>query len=171
MNSFKRSILAALVAALVFAALPVTSVFAQDSNPPKTIANERLEQVWARQLKAYERLGKMFDPQNDRLTKLQELIDTAKANGKDVSAVQSALDAYKAALKNAQPIYESMKGIVNSHQGFDANGKVTDAEKALSTVKEMREKMKGVKAALNGTGKALKEAIKSFREANKPQDS
>jgi hypothetical protein len=172
MNSFKKSILVALVAALAVAALPMASVFAQEQNPPKgEVTNEKLEQIWAKQLKAYERLGKAFDTNNDRFAKAQEMIDTAKANGKDVTAVQSALDAFEAALKSAQPTYESMKGIVNSHQGFDANGKVTDAEKAQSTVKEMRTKMQEVKSTLNGTGKALREAIKAFREANKPAES
>jgi hypothetical protein len=59
-----------------------------------------------------------------------------------------------------------MKGIVNSHQGFDANGKVTDPEKAKETVKQMREKMQEIRAALDGTGKALHEAIQAFKAAN-----
>jgi hypothetical protein len=76
------------------------------------------------------------------------------------------LDAFEAATKNAHPIYESAKGIINSHQGFDADGKVTDPEKARETVKAMGEKLKAIKDAMNGTGKALREAIKAFREAN-----
>ena len=62
-----------------------------------------------------------------------------------------------------------MSVIVNAHQGFDVNGKVTDAEQARSTLKEMRAKMKELKSAMNGTGKALREALKAFREANKPE--
>jgi hypothetical protein len=98
--------------------------------------------------------------------KVQKLIDRAKENGKDVSAVQAALDAFKAAVKDAQPTYESIKGIINSHQGFDTNGKVTDPEKAAETVKAMHEKFKEIRDAMNGTGKALHQAIKAFREAN-----
>ena len=69
-------------------------------------------------------------------------------------------------MKDAKPIYESAKGIINSHQGFDANGKVTDLEKAKETVKAMHAKMQEIKTAMGGTGKALREAIKAFREAN-----
>ena len=84
--------------------------------------------------------------------------------------MQTALDAFEAALKNAQPIYESANGIVNSHDGFDSNGKVTDPEKAKVTVQAMREKFKAIHDAMDGTGKALHEAIKAFREANpRPQ--
>ncbi|MEW6404353.1 MAG: hypothetical protein AB1649_21345 [Chloroflexota bacterium] len=173
MNTFfKKSILAAMVVALVFAALPVTSVFAADdpSTPEPEISNEKLEQIWARQLKTYERLGKAFDRSDEFIAGVQALIDKAAENGKDVSAVQAALDAFEAAVKKAHPLYESTKGIVNSHQGFDENGKVTDAEKARETVAEMREALQEIKDAMNGTGRALREAIKAFREANRPAE-
>ncbi len=82
------------------------------------------------------------------LAKVQKMIDTAAAKGKDISALQAALDAFEAAAKKAKPTYESMNGIVNSHQGFDAYGKVTGAEKAKSTVQERRTKMQAVKTAM-----------------------
>lgn len=169
-NIFKKMILVALSAALVFAAFPVTSAFAADdptSTPTSGLTNEKLEKVWARQLKLYERAGKAFTDTDEKIAKIQALIDKAAANGKDVTAVQAALDAFEDALKNTKPIYESIKGIVNSHQGFDANGKVTDFEKAKSTVQEMGAKLKEVKASMDGTGKALRQAIKDLRKAKK----
>ena len=169
---FNKMILAVLTAALVFAAFPVTSAYAQDENPPKPeLSNEKLEKVWARELKVYERLGKGFNDIDGTIAKFQARIDKAAGNGKDITALQSALDAFAAALKSAKPKYESMNGLVNSHQGFDANGKVTDAEKAKSTVKEMGEKLKEVKESMDGTGKALREALKAFREANRPAEA
>jgi cytochrome c556 len=168
-NIFKKMILAVLSAALVFAAFPVTSAFAQGENPPKAeLNNEKLEQVWARQLANYEKIGKGFDDSDAQIAKFQARIDKAAENGKNFTALQAALDAFESAMKSAKPTYESMKGIVNSHQGFDANGKVTDAEKAKSTVQEMRTKMQALKSAMGGTGKALHEALKAFRAANKP---
>lgn len=163
----------AIVAALALAAMPFVSVSAAGAyapTPPPAergqISNERLERIWTRQLHIYERMGRT----DQFVVKVQRLIDRAKANGKDVSAVQAALDAFKAAVKEAQPIYESVKGIINSHQGFDSNGKVTDPEKAKETVKAMHEKFKEIRDAMNGTGRALHEAIKAFREANpRPQ--
>jgi len=100
------------------------------------------------------------------VAKVQKLLDRAKANGKDVAAVQSALDAFVESAKDAKPIYEGAKGIINSHQGFDANGKVTDPAKAKETIKALHEKTQEIKTAMDGTGKALREAIKAFREAN-----
>ncbi len=163
----------ALIAALGLAAMPFVSAFAAGNNDPTTppapsgqISNEKLEQVWARQLHTYERIGNGFDRVDSFTENAQRLIAKAKANGKDVSAVQAALDAFEAAVKEAHPVYESAKGIINSHQGFDANGKVTDPEKAKETVKAMHAKLQEIKTAMNGTGKTLREAIKAFREAN-----
>ena len=167
-NIFKKTMMVALAAALVFAALPMTSVFAQGENPPKgEVSNEKLEQAWARQLKMYEKIGKGFEDTDAQIAKIQARIDKAAENGKDVTALQAALDAFESALKSAKPTYNSINGIINSHQGFDANGKVTDAEKAKATVEEMRTKMQELKSAMNGTGKALREALRAFREANK----
>ena len=171
-NIFKKTLLIAVVAALAVASLPLVSALAAGENDPKPpqpdgqVSNEQLERIWARQLRLYERLGNGFDKSDAFVEKAQTLIDKAGENGKDVSAVQAALDAFEKALKDAHPAYESGKGIVNSHQGFDWNGKVTDPEKAKETVKVMGGKLKEIQDAMGGTGRALREAIKAFREAN-----
>src|SRR5262245_22319188 len=116
---FKKSILFALIVALGVASLPVFSVRAAAAGlddpapavqPQREISKERLEKIWAHQLRMYEHLGKT----DEFIEKIQKLIDRASANGKDVSALQAALDAFADAWKDAKPIYESMKGIVNS---------------------------------------------------------
>lgn len=171
-NMIKKIILAVSAAALVFAAFPVTSAFAADDNPPATgeVSNEKLEKAWARQLQRYEKLGKAFEDVDAHIAKFQERIDKAAENGKDITALQAALDAYAAALNTAQPTYDSIAGIVNTHAGFDAEGKVTDAEQAKSTVEQMRTKMQEIKSTMGGTFKALREALKAFRDANKPAE-
>jgi hypothetical protein len=167
---FKKTILIALVTALGLASLPLASVFAagqkDPTTPPTLVTNDKLELLWARQLRIYNRMGHI----DNLIEKAQRLIDRAKENGKDVSAVQAALDALETQWKAAKPTYESIKGVISSHQGFDENGKVTDTEKAKATVMEMRGKFKDIRDTLNGTGKALHEAIKAFRQANpRPQ--
>jgi hypothetical protein len=167
MRLLTKTILTDLAAALVFAVPPLTSVSAvgpADVSIPSQnrLSNERLERIWARQLRTYNRLGRA-----DRfIDHLQRLIDHAKANGRDISAVQAALDAFGAAVQDVHPVYEGMKGIVTLHPGFGENGKVTDPVKAQETVKEMHAKIQEIKTAMNGTGSALREAIKAFREAN-----
>jgi len=164
---FKKTILLAVIAALGVASLPFVSVSAAGTNDPAPppqgeLTNERLEKIWANQLRAYEKMGKT----EKFIGKIQQLIDRAGQNGKDVSAVQAALDAFEDAIKDAKPVYESAQAIIDSHAGFDANGKVTDSEKAKETVRAMGEKMKEIKDAMGGAGKALRDAIQAFREAN-----
>ncbi len=169
-NIFKKMILTAMAAALIFAAFPATSAFAADdpaSTPTPELTNAKLEKAWARQLKIYERLGNALNDSDAKIEKIQALIDKAAANGSDVTAAQAALDAFEAAVEDAKPIYESMEEIVNSHEGFDSKGKVTDAAKAKSTVQEMGAKLKEVKASMDGTGKALREALKALRKTKK----
>jgi hypothetical protein len=165
----------ALMLALGVASLPFVSASAAgEYDPPvppdRQISNERLERVWARQLRLYERIGNGFEREDAFIERVQGLIDRANEDGKDVSAVQAALDAFEAAVKEARPIYESANGIVKSHQGFDENGKVTDPAKAQETINAMRGKLQEFKDAMSGTRRALHEAIKAFREANqRPQ--
>jgi hypothetical protein len=173
MSVLKKVLLSVLVAALALAAFPLTNVYAAGNDDPPTppkdgrLLNERLEKIWAREMKVYERLGKVFD--NDTaFEKAQKLIDRASANGKDVSAIQVALDAFKVSVKNARPTYESLNGIVNSHQGFDDAGTVTDVEKAKATVQEMGAKLREIRSLMGESGKALRKAIRDFRDTNKP---
>lgn len=164
---FKKTVLLALIAALGVASLPLVSAFAAESSDPSTpphgeMTDERLEKIWAKQLHAYEKLGKT----EGFLGKLQQLIDRASEHGKDMSVVQSALDAFADAVEDAKPIYESGQAIVDSHAGFDADGKVTDSEQAKETVRAMGEKLKEIKDAMGGTGKVLRDALHAFRAAN-----
>lgn len=163
--TFQKTILAALIVALVAAALPLTSAFAAGDNE---ISNDRLEAIWQKMQRRYERVGKMFDNDTKLIDRAEEMIDRLKQEGKPTAEMESALKAYEDALKVARPVYESCKGIINSHKGFDGSGKVTDAEQAKETVKALAEKFGEIRNAMDGTGKALIELMKSIRDQYKP---
>ena len=121
--------------------------------------------------RVYERQGRILDRADEMVERFQDRIDRMEENGKDVTALQAALDTFEDALKEAHPIYESAKGIINSHQGFDADGEVTDREKALETIRDLGAKLKEIREIVGEPGKALREAIKAFRDANRPADT
>ena len=170
----KKFFLVALVAGLGLSALPVANVFAQGLNDtttppaPSQVSSTRLERIWSREQSINQRLGTMFSKSDTVIANAQKLIDKAKANGKDVSAVQSALDAFSAAVQQAKPVYDSAQSVITSHQGFDSNGNVTDATQAKATVKSIAGTFKQIHQILAGPRKALREAVKAFRDANKP---
>jgi len=175
---FKKTVLVALVAALAIAALPVTHAYASGLNDPDVppadtirLSDERLEQIWARMQHNYERQGCILERADAMTERVQTLINGLEENGKDVTAMQAALDAFEDAIKEAHPIYVSAKGIINSHQGFDVDGKVTDHEKAVETVKDLGGKLKEVREIVGERGRALRQALKAFRKAHRPADT
>lgn len=177
MRWIKKTVLIGSVAALTLAAAPWTSVQAaagQDPSAPPAggeVRDGHLERAWARLQIAYDRQGRMLDRADRLIEKAQSLLDRAEENGKDVAALQAALDAFADAVKDAHPIYESAKGIINSHKGFDDEGKVTDSELAAQTVEEMAGKLQEIRELVGTPGKALREALKAFRESNRPAEA
>ena len=171
---FKKSLIVAVITAMGFSALPLVSAYAQSANPPVTPApgqpsSDKLQKAWAREQTVYARIGKILDQANGLISKIQAKLDDAKAKGKDVSSVQTALDAFSAAVKNVQPIYADLQTIIQSHSGFDASGNVTDSTQALQTVQDFRSKVEEIRqAGVQEAGKALREAIQAFRQANPP---
>jgi hypothetical protein len=177
-NFFRKTIFLALIAALAMTAFPIPSAYASGlkdpADPPAETtrpSGERLERIWARLGRVYERQGHRLERAGEVVERFQDLIDRMDDNEKDVTALQAALDAFDEALKEAHPIYESAKGVLNSHQGFDADGKVTDREKAVKAVKDLGEKLKEIREIVGEPGKALREAIRAFRNANRPADT
>ena len=168
----RRTLVSLLVAGMVLAAMPAPAAYARTPPAaptpiaPGPAAGFRLGNVWERQQVAHDRLGVMFDHVDWRLSHAQRLIDVAKANGKDVAAIQNALDAFSQAVQQARPIYESTQGIVTSHQGFDAAGNVTDVSQAAGTVRDMAEKLREIRGLLLDPARALRDAVRAYREAN-----
>lgn len=171
---FKKMILAALVFALALIAFPLTGVSAAgqtDPLPPaqeKGPSNERLERIWARMNRRYERLGKFSDKTDKLAYRANKMIACLKEAGESTTELEAALKAYEAALKQAQPIYASGKDIVTSHQGFNANGKVTDVNQAKETLKRLGTKLGDTHVAMDGKARELIQLMKSIRKAHKP---
>ncbi|MCK7520583.1 MAG: hypothetical protein MZV64_24265 [Ignavibacteriales bacterium] len=133
--------------------LPLVSVSAAGESDPLSpqgqVANERLERTWARQLRLYERLGNGFDRADDFTDRVQTLIDRRQRGRQGcLCRASRAGRALRQRSRMRIQCMKAAKGIVNSHQGFDENGKVTDAEKAKETVQAMGEKLREIKDAM-----------------------
>ncbi|MBL8045338.1 MAG: hypothetical protein JNL09_02300 [Anaerolineales bacterium] len=125
---------------------------------------------------AYKNLQRLAEMQGNHLArvstegvaKVQELIDRAKADGKDVSALEAALATFKASLADAQAAHDEAVNILRTHAGFDDNGQVTDKEQAKETVKSAAEALKEARQILREAEKTLRQAIREWRAANQP---
>lgn len=178
MSTLAQKIVAGvLIATLSLGVLPLGSVYAAApldppspaSTPSPDQIDARLEKAFARQSRLVDRLGKLYERSDQGFSGIEKLLDKAKEKGLDVSAIQSALEAFKAALAQARPSYDQAKDLVTSHNGFDASGQVTDAGTAKTTVQGIHDALGQFRTAMGGTGKALREAIRDFRQAHRPQ--
>jgi hypothetical protein len=171
----KKFTLLVLVITLSLVAMPISTAsaagLATDATPPTNSVDKtvRLVLVWERLQNAYQRQGIRLDRAANFIDNLQSRIDQANQNGKDTSAVQAALDVFAQAIKDANPIHQSAKGIIASHKGFDASGKVTDRIQALETVQSLGQSLKEVRDLVSNPFKLLRDALKAFREANHPE--
>ena len=169
---FSKALLVFAVALLGVIAVPAGNAFAlpavDPTVPPPTVANQRLELVWARLQAEHARLEVIFDFADERIAGMQQPIARARANGKDVSDLQSALDILQNAIELARPVFQSTNGIIGSHQGFDSNGNVTDRNAALETVKDLAEKYRQVRIIVQPALQSLRQAVQDFRQTNTP---
>lgn len=167
---FKKGLLVALIAAMGMVSLPMINAYALGGTPaaPGQTSSDKLQKAFAREQTIYARLGKLFDNADSRLSRVQDLINRAKAKGKDVSALQAAFDAFRSAVTKSKTTYENAQGLLTSHPGFDASGNVVDAALALQTVKDLRSPLKEILQTVSPAAKGLREAVKTFREANSP---
>lgn len=175
-TTVRKIILGVLIAALIIVAVPLASAYAagmkDTSTPPApstadpTVAKARIELAFARQQVRIARIGAEVANFDLIARDTQILIDKAKAKGKDVTALQAAFDAFKAAFEKGKPIYEQADALVRSHAGFDGNGNATDIAKAKDTVKSQAATLKQYHDTVGDSFKAFREAIKAFRQAN-----
>ncbi len=167
-----------LIAALMLCAVPGFNAsaagLADPENPPSNqeqVSIERLENVWERLRNVYDRQGVLLEKAEAFTAKAQDALTVMQEKGQDTTALQAALDTFAESLKDAHPIYENAKGILNSHKGFDDLGKVSDKEQALETVKALGGKLKEIRELVGEPGKALREALHAFREARQAEGS
>lgn len=159
---------------LVLLAFPAQSALAAGPHDPPNLAATpdperakiRLEWAFANQKLTVQRIGLNLEYQDEFVARIEDLVAKAKENGKDVSAIETALADYKKAVEASQPLYEQAVQLVQTHAGFDANGKVTDLEKARETVKSLGETLQKHREVMGDALKALREALKAFRDAN-----
>lgn len=168
----RKTLLVTLIVALLISALPVSSALAsgldETPTPPangRRLSNERIEKIWQRQLKGYERLGRLSEKSGDLFARADQIVTVLKGMGADTAELEAALADFEEAIKQAQPIYDSCEEIVASHKGFDENGKVTDAVQAIQTIAELGSKLREIRDNLHGKGKVVADLLKPIRDA------
>lgn len=170
----KRAIVIMIVSILGVFSAPVVEASASmipNTTPtpaPSQVSGGRLPLAWTREQRIDARLSTFFDRVDRRISRGQALLDRAQADGKDVSGIQTALNAFSQAANQARTIYDGTKVIFSAHAGFDQNGNVTDRASALHTVRDLADQFKQIHQILYTPRHNLRQAIQSFRGTNGP---
>lgn len=96
----------------------------------------------------------------------QQLIDAAKAEGKDTSALETALAQFNADIAQAQVSHDNAANILASHSGFDGSGNVTDIQAAYHTVVDARVAMRNAHGLIVQAVTTLRQAIITWRQTH-----
>jgi uncharacterized phage infection (PIP) family protein YhgE len=185
MKASQKSILIAMLVALVAGAalfaLPAGTAAAQSPTPaapqspaPQTSVDKAAQRI-ARLEKAFQvenntlaRQATWLDKAGNVVTRIQTLIDKLKVKGIVPSRLEAALTTFEAKLADAKAFHATAAGILSTHTGFDASGKVTDLAQAQATVKSAHEALSDVRTTISGTIKNIQQVVKDLRGSLKP---
>jgi len=169
-------LLAALLVGATALAFPGGVASAQSSTPqPKdpqarvNLINIRLERMLQLEKATLERMMRHFERLDQFITRVDTLINRAKANGKDVSVLEAALAEFQARESDAKLILSKVTDLLAAHPGFNTNGKVTDRVMARKTLDDGHMQFQDIRSTIVEAAKNLREAIKAWREAYPPQ--
>lgn len=179
-TTFARRLLFGLTSVFTVLAVSGTALLASPAVPAFAAEGTPTPQAPARDKDRAERLEKLFQREQDWLDKqaqnldrahelagrVQTRIDALKEQGKDTSALETALATFNSGIVDAQASHDAAAGILDAHVGFSANGKVTDMTQALDTVKGARQALRDCRQTLRQAVKDLLQAVRDYREAN-----
>ena len=167
-NLLKKFVLIAVIAALGLAMLPAVPAYAlgQSAGERPQLTDERLAEIWAKQVALFEKQGQLLDKADTIIAKVEELIARLQEQGIDTSSLNAALAAFEDAVRAARPVHAQANGIVNSHKGFDNNGQVVDRQQAIESVRALGDNLKEFRATMGTTLQDIRQAFTALREAN-----
>ena len=154
------------------AGIGAVPAFAQTATPPATTPSPsakdksakidgKLEKIYAREQQALAKQQQHLGKANELIAKANDKITKFQGEGKDVSALQTALNTFKSQVADAQTQHDTAAKILSAHAGFGTDGKVTDDAAARQTVKDAAQSLRDAHRVLR---QARHDAIKSARQ-------
>lgn len=157
------------LAGIAFASAPAYAAAPADDGTPGPFADgSRLELACREQRRALEGQQDRLDFAEDVADKSQTWIDEQKAKGKDVTALETALAAYKSGIASAQARHDAAQAAFDAHAGFDGDCKMTDRDQAKTTLRTVGDALREAHRLLADAGRAFHRAVQDWRKANRP---
>jgi hypothetical protein len=164
------SFIAVMLALGLIMALPVSAVHAQDAGGPSNAPIQAdkgypfLEKAFQKIQAALGDLENAIQKAADGDEKVLGLINMGKTAGLDTSDLSSAQADYQASLANVQTMVDNAKTSMETHAGFDAQGRVTDPTDAKNTLREVVDAIKDARGELKNCVETLRSAVSAWLE-------
>jgi len=126
-------------------------------------ANARLEHLLKQAQMMLAIQKDRLDMAREEAAFAQERIDAAEARGKDIAAIQAALDMFKTQIEAAQSLSDNAGSILDARAGFDADGKVVDLDQARDTLRQAGDAMREASRTLREAARELRRAARQYR--------
>ena len=157
--------------ALLVALVAVGMTAGSASAAPAGGAADKQNAALSRRYKEQQQRLKLQDARLNRAVEYAAKIDTMiaklKAKGKDTAVLEQSVAAFRAGIAQARAEWQAASGILATHAGFDAAGKVSNADQARATLKGAHEHLESTHTIARGAYKSLHEAIAAHRKANR----
>jgi hypothetical protein len=99
--------------------------------------------------------------------KFETVIAKLQAKGQDTAALAQALTAFRAAIEQAYTEWSAAKSALDTHTGFGANGKVTNADQARATLQNAHDHMAQAHAIAKAAFHNLRTAFTAYRKTHR----
>jgi predicted nucleic acid-binding Zn-ribbon protein len=127
-----------------------------------------LDKAFAAEQTRLDRQSTNLDKADNAVSKVQALIDQWSAKGVDVSFLQTLLSTFQNQIAAARGAHNTAQGILSSHAGFDANGKVTALDIARQTVQSARNAMQDAANQIGQSLRDLGQGLRTWRSEHRP---
>ena len=99
--------------------------------------------------------------------KIDQQIAKLKAKGQDTAALEQAVAGFRTSITQARAEWQSASATLATHAGFDAAGKVSNADQARATLKDAHSHMEQAHTIAHAAYKSLHAAIAAYRKAHR----
>ena len=146
-----------------------TSTPTPSANPTGVFPGIILEKTHNFQIKIIELLGNQLNKANKIESKAQFRITELKQQGKDVTALEDALNKFYSFIATAKQAKDNASATLILHKGYDIQGKITDPKLARETNKSVEERIRICRENVVQALKTIASGLKIFKQQNSPQ--
>jgi hypothetical protein len=163
---FSRWILALLIA-LVAVGMSFGSAAAAPAKPTPNPSNTALTRSYKLEQNRLKVQDVRLNNAGKYAGKIDELIAKLKAKGQDTAMLEQAVAAFRAEIVKARADWQAANAALATHGGFDAAGKVTNADQARATLKDAHGHMEQAHSIAHAAYQKLHTAVVAYRKAHR----